>query len=103
MGAPRGGNRGSFTKGDSRRKKRPRLGTGIPKDLREAFKARTPAALARLDELLKDKKAPSVAVMRAIELVLERGWGRVPLPVEAKTQESLVIIERPPRPTSTEG
>jgi hypothetical protein len=67
-------------------------GPGRPKDdpeLIEAFRARTPQALATLDKVMADFAAnkltpkgdplvPSQAAVKAAEVTLNRGWGSAP-------------------------
>lgn len=67
-------------------------GPGRPKDdpeLIEAFRARTPQALATLDKVMSDYAAntltakgdplvPPAAAVRAAEVTLNRGWGAAP-------------------------
>ena len=87
MAAPKGGNRGSFKPGDPRRKRNPRKGTGVPSDLKEAAKLRTGEALAYLERAIRQRRITASGITAALA-ILERGWGRVPLPVEAKLEDT---------------
>lgn len=69
---------------------------GRPKDdpeLVEAFRARTPKALATLDKVMDDfannaitekgdERVPAAAAVKASEVVLNRGWGTAPTTVK---------------------
>jgi len=89
-------------KDDPRRKKNPRLGTGIPFDLKVAMKALGPEAAATIKAVMKGKGSPAARV-RAAEIAMERGYGKVPQEIEAKGEFRFVITsaELPVDPTNT--
>lgn len=76
-----------FKKDDPRRKRNPRKGTGVSSDLREAAKLRTGEALAYLERAIRQRRITASGITAALAL-LERGWGRVPQPIEARVEET---------------
>lgn len=48
----------------------------IPADVKEAARAHTPEALNTLASIMRDKRAPAAARVKASEALLERAWGR---------------------------
>lgn len=45
-------------------------------DLRALCRAYTPELLAALLRIARNKRAPSAAVVKAVQTILERGWGK---------------------------
>lgn len=83
------------------RKINPRKGRGVPPDVREALKMLDQDALEALKQVMRGKSSPAAKVAAAIH-VLDRNHGKVPQPVDAKVEQTLVHIERPPRPDHAE-
>ena len=77
-------------KDDPRRKKNPRLGTGIPFDLKVAMKALGPEAAATIKAVMKGKGSPAARV-RAAEIAMERGYGKVPQDINANLSGSITV------------
>ncbi len=84
------------------RKINARKGTGIQPDVREALKMLDQDALEALKQVMRGKSSPAAKVAAAIH-VLDRNHGKIPQPVEAKVEQTLVHIDRPPRPEHVEA
>ena len=75
---------------DSRRKKLPRLGTGIPPDLKEEFKRIAPEAIKTLERVMKGKQS-AAAKVKAAEIVIERALGKMPQQVQATGEFHFIL------------
>jgi hypothetical protein len=77
-------------------------------DVKEAAKALTPKALATLERVMDDPKAPPAARVGAATAVLDRGWGRPTQSIEGHvglTFERMILMatERDERQTLAAG
>jgi hypothetical protein len=64
----------------------------VPQEVRDMARALTPDALRVVGECLRSKRAPWSARMRAVEIALERGWGKAVQPVEVNDQRPLAGV-----------
>jgi Family of unknown function (DUF5681) len=55
-------------------------------DVKEAAKALTAKAIATLENVMDDPKAPPAARVTAATIVLDRGWGRPTQSIEGKAE-----------------
>ncbi len=64
-------------------------------DVKEAAKALTPKAIATLERIMDDPKAPPAARVGAATAVLDRGWGRPTQAIEGQvslTFERMILM-----------
>lgn len=80
-------NKGRFSKGNKGggRKK-------IPEDVREMFKAATPAAAGLLIGTVDDESAPLALRMDAAKAIIERVYGKPTQPIDGNLDATLKIV-----------
>ena len=80
-------NKGSFTPGNKvgGRKK-------IPQDVRDMFKAATPAAAGLLIKTIDNEDAPLAMRMDAAKTVIERVYGKATQPIDGSLDATLQIV-----------
>jgi len=67
----------------------------MPDELREAFRASSPKALAALNAILsgEDESAKAGDRIRASEVILDRAWGKPVQAIEADIQDSRPTVD----------
>lgn len=64
----------------------------IPEDVREMFKAATPAAAGLLIDTVDDKTAPLALRMDAAKAIIERVYGKPTQPIDGNLDATLKIV-----------
>lgn len=90
MGNPHPSN--PIPKGPSpRRKIKPRLGTALPKDFKNAMGALDQESIQQLAKIMRSKR-PTLVKLKAIEMIIERNHGKVPLPIQPVGEFSFRLL-----------
>lgn len=71
----------------------------LPEELKEAFRAAAPEALAVLKKILMDNEAKNADRIRCAEIILDRGYGKPVQAVDIGTNagETCGVVLLPPR------
>ena len=80
-------NKGRFVKGNTMSPGRPKL----PEEFKSRAKTYADEALDRLAEIMRDATAKHSDVIRACELLIERGYGKVTVVDEDKRDNRIVV------------